>query len=207
MPKKKRPLKKGEVPDYGIDIEDEVEDMGLDNLFDQPVLPQQEKQLVPKPPTYEESLQDLLEGKKEIYVDPQYRPQQPDDLQPEYDDDEEIDYALDDEDIAREILDDLGIRNYESVDKVLNQSEMTPKKTRSYLNKIIKDAEKKRQGFRGFKGKVTKDFNKGIYSEAERQELNKLIDNSRTALTNYIDYYRAKKLTIKGSGIRGQRRK
>ena len=47
LPRKKRPLKKGEVPDYGIDIEDEVPDMNLGELFEQPVLPQQEKQLVP----------------------------------------------------------------------------------------------------------------------------------------------------------------
>ena len=71
--RRKRPLKKGEVPNYGIDIEDEVEDMGLGDLFDeQPVLPESEKQIVPKPPTYEESLADVLEGKKEIYIDPQY---------------------------------------------------------------------------------------------------------------------------------------
>ena len=69
--KRKRPLKKGEVPNYGIDIEDEVEDMGLDDLFGDYVPPEQQKQLVPKPPTYEESLADVLEGKKEIYVDPQ----------------------------------------------------------------------------------------------------------------------------------------
>ena len=30
--------------------------MNLGDLFEEPVLPQQEKQLVPKPPTYEESL-------------------------------------------------------------------------------------------------------------------------------------------------------
>ena len=52
--KRKRPLKKGEVPNYGIDIEDEVEDMGLDDLFGDYVPPQQEKQIIPKPPTYEE---------------------------------------------------------------------------------------------------------------------------------------------------------
>ena len=113
MPRKKRPLKKGEVPDYGIDIEDEVPDMNLGDLFEQPVLPQQEKQLIPKPPTYEESLQDILEGKKEIYVDPQ-EPQLP----PEYDDDDEIDYGLDDEDMDNEILNDLGLQNYDSVDSV-----------------------------------------------------------------------------------------
>ena len=61
---KRRALKKGEVPNYGIDIEDEVPDINLDDLFDETVLQQKEKQLVPKPPTYEESLQDILEGKK-----------------------------------------------------------------------------------------------------------------------------------------------
>jgi len=48
--RKKRPPKKGEVPNYGIDIEDEVEDMGLGDLFEQPILPESEKQIVPKPP-------------------------------------------------------------------------------------------------------------------------------------------------------------
>ena len=61
MPQRiKRPLRKGEVPNYGIDIEDEVEDMGLDDLFGDYVPPQQEKQIVPKPPTYEDSLADVL---------------------------------------------------------------------------------------------------------------------------------------------------
>ena len=73
-------------------------------------MPQQEKQLVPKPPTYEQSLQDILEGKKEIYVDPKYFPEEPE-LPPEYDEDEEIDYGLDDEDMDNEILNDLGLQN------------------------------------------------------------------------------------------------
>ena len=108
MPQRRRPQKKGEVPDYGIDIDDEVEDMNLGDLFDeQPVPPQQEKQIVPKPPTYEESLQDLMEGKKEIYVDPQYLPQDPKELPPEYDEDEGIDYTIDDYDLSN---------NYEDID-------------------------------------------------------------------------------------------
>ena len=72
-------MKKGEVAKYGIDIEDKVSDINLGNLFEEPVLPQQEKQLVRKPPTYEESLQDILEGKKQIRVDPKYFPQEPQD--------------------------------------------------------------------------------------------------------------------------------
>ena len=150
MPRKKRPLKKGEVPDYGIDIEDEVPDMNLGELFEQPVLPQQEKQLVPKPPTYEEALKDILEGKKEIYVDPKYFPEEPE-LPPEYDDDDEIDYALDDEDMDNEILGDLGITYYENVEMRLNLPEMTPKKT-------INEAKTKRNQLKGYKGSISKMF-------------------------------------------------
>ena len=111
MPQVRRPQKKGEVPNYGIDIDDEVEDMGLDDLFGDYVPPQQEKQLVPKPPTYEESLADVLEGKKEIYVGPQYIPSDtqhlPQDQPPEYYD-EGIDYTIADEDLVRETLDFFG---------------------------------------------------------------------------------------------------
>ena len=46
LPRKKRPIKRPEVPDYGIKVDDEVEDMGLYDLFDeQPVLPDSDKQL------------------------------------------------------------------------------------------------------------------------------------------------------------------
>ena len=83
--------------------------MGLDDLFGDYVPPQQEKQIVPKPPTYEESLADVLEGKKEIYIDPQYLSENPQELPPEYDDDEEVDYAIDDEDLIKGTLEDIGI--------------------------------------------------------------------------------------------------
>ena len=203
-PQKRRPQKKGGVPDYGIDIDDEVEDMNLGDLFDeQPVPPQQEKQLVPKPPTYEESLKDIMEGKKEIYVDPQYLPQDPQDLPPEYDDDEEVDYEIADDDLKREMLDDMGIANYEDVDYRLNQPEMTSEKRKNYLKKIIKDAEFKRKQISGYKSKVTKDYKKGAITAADRQIMNKRLDDARAALNEYINHYK----TIKGSGIKGRRRK
>ena len=140
MPQRRKiPRKKGEVPNYGIDIEDEVEDMNLGDLFDeQPVPPQQNKQLVPKPPTYEESLQDLIEGKKEIYVNPKYSSPTHQELPPKYADDEGVDYTIVDEDIIKETLNDLDIPNYESVDMTINQPEMTTQKTKKYLSKIIK---------------------------------------------------------------------
>ena len=206
--KRRRPLKKGEVPNYGIDIDDEVEDMGLGDLFDeQPVLPESEKQLVPKPPTYEESLADVLEGKKEIYVDPQYLSENPPGLPPEYDDDEEVDYALNTEDETSDILKDIGIPDYENVEMVLNQQEMTPQKTNSYLNKIIKDATFKRKQLSGFKANVTKKYKKGEISEADRQVMNKRIDNTRVTLNEYIKHYDTKLKTMKGSGIKGRGRR
>ena len=59
------------VPDYGIPIYDEaIPDYGLEDLFVEGIQPEQNKQLVPKPPAYEESLADVLEGKKRMYVDP-----------------------------------------------------------------------------------------------------------------------------------------
>ena len=208
MPQRiKRPPRKGEVPNYGIDIEDEVEDMGLDDLFGDNVPPQQEKQIVPKPPTYEESLADVLEGKKEIYVDPQYLSENPQELPPEYDDDEEVDYAIDDEDLIKETLKDIGIPDYENVELMLNQQEMKPKTTKAYLNKIIKDATFKRKQLSGFKANVTKQYKSGNLSEAERQIKNKRIDNARVVLNEYINHYNTKLKTMKGSGIKGRGRR
>ena len=205
--RRKRPPRKGEVPNYGIDIEDEVEDMGLDDLFGDYVPPQQEKQIVPKPPTYEESLADVLEGKKEIYVDPQYLSENPLELPPEYDDDEEVDYAIDDEDLIKGTLEDIGIPDYENVEMVLNQQEMTPQKTKAYLNKIINNANFKRKQLSGFKANVTKKYKSGNLSEAERQIQNKRIDNARVVLNEYIKHYNTKLKTMKGSGIKGRGRR
>ena len=61
LAKKKRP-----VPDYSLEIGDDedVPDYGLEDLFSEQVLPQNNKQLVPKPPTYEDVLKDIASGEK-----------------------------------------------------------------------------------------------------------------------------------------------
>ena len=58
--------KKGPVPDYGIGAEDddEVPDYGLEDLFGQQIPPQHEKQIVPKPPTYKDVLDEIASGEK-----------------------------------------------------------------------------------------------------------------------------------------------
>ena len=56
----RRLKKKGPVPDYEIASDDEdIPDFGLEDLFGEQVLPQNNKQLVPKPPSYEDILEDL----------------------------------------------------------------------------------------------------------------------------------------------------
>ena len=195
---KKRGKKLG-VPDYAVNIEDEdggIPDYGLDDFFDEGLVPENEKQIVPKPPTYEESLQDILEDKKQIYDE------EPQDMPPEYEEDEEIDYALDEEDSANMILDDLGLSNYDDIEKQLNQPEMTQQKIKVYVNKKLKDAEFRRNQLKGHKTHVSKDYNKGKIGEAQKTMEYKRIDNARAVLNQYIKHYENKVKMMKGSGLK-----
>ena len=100
--------------------------------------PQNDKQLVPKPPSYEDVLEDLVSGKKMMYIDPEYMPQ-PEDLPSEYE--EEVpDYGIIEEDRINEALDKLKIANYDDVELRLTEKEMNNKKRKAYLNKIMKQA-------------------------------------------------------------------
>ena len=192
---KKRGKKLG-VPDYGIALEDEdIPDYGLDDFFDEGLVPENEKQIVPKPPTYEESLKDVLEGKKQTYVDPQ-------DMPPEYEEDEEIDYALDEEDSANMILDDLDLSNYDDIEKQINQPEMTQRKIKKYVNKKLKDAEHKRNQLKGRKTQVLLAYKKGDIGEAQKTIDVKRIDNARAVLNQYIKHYANKVKTMEGSGLK-----
>ena len=202
---KKRGRNRG-VPDYAVGVEDEdggIPDYGLDDFFDEGLVPENKKQIVPKPPTYEESLKDILEGKKQIYVDPQYFPEKnPRVLPPEYEEDEEIDYALDEEDSDNMILDDLGLSNYDDIEKQLNQPEMTPKKAKKYVNKKLKDAEFRRNQLKGHKSQVSQAYKKGKIGEAEKTLKYKRIDNVRVVLNQYIKHYENKVEMMEGSGLK-----
>ena len=201
---KKRGRNRG-VPDYAVGVEDEdggIPDYGLDYFFDEGLVPENKKQIVPKPPTYEESLKDVLEGEKQIYVDPQYFPEEPQDMPPEYEEDEEIDYALDDEDSANMILDELELSNYDDIEKQINQPEMTQRKIKKYVNKKLKDAEFRRNQLKGKKGNISKEYNKGKIGEAEKTMKHKRIDNARVVLNQYIKHYENKVKTMEGSGLK-----
>ena len=199
---KKRGRNRG-VPDYAVGVEDEdggIPDYGLDDFFDEGLVPENKKQIVPKPPTYEESLKDILEGKKQIYVDPQYFPEEPQDLPPEYEEDEEIDYALDEEDSDNMILDELDLSNYDDIEKQLKQPEMTPRKIKRYIVKKLTDANIKRNQLKGYKSQVSQAYNKGKISEAQKTMDYKRIDNARAVLNQYIKHYENK--LKEGSGLK-----
>ena len=196
--KKKRP-----VPDYGIAIDDEVPDYGLDDLFDQPVLPENEKQIVPKPPSYEDVLEDLASGKKQMYIDPEYMYEH-EDLPPEYE--EEVpDYNILEEDRINQALDKLNIPNYDDVELRLTEKGMDDKKSKAYLKNILKNAIEKRQQLSGYSMNITKKLNSGSITEAEAQYQRKIIQDTRKVLTDYMNYHQQKlqKLkSIKGSGLK-----
>ena len=199
---KKRGRNRG-VPDYAVGVEDEdggIPDYGLDDFFDEGLVPENKKQIVPKPPTYEESLKDILEGKKQIYVDPQYFPEEPQDLPPEYEEDEEIDYALDEEDSVNMILDDLGLSNYDDIEKQLERPEMPKKQIKPFLKKKLEAANHKRNQLKGRKTQVSQAYNKGKIGEAEKTLKYKRIDNERAVLNQYIKHYENK--LKEGSGLK-----
>ena len=191
---KKRGRNRG-APDYAVGVEDEdggIPDYGLDDFFDEGLVPENKKQIVPKPPAYEESLKDILEGKKQIY----------DEEPPEYEEDEEIDYALDEEDSANMILDELDLSNYDDIEKQLNQPEMTPQKTKKYVNKKLKEAEHRRNQLKGRKSQVSQAYNKGKIGEAQKTMDYKRIDNASAVLNQYIEHYGNKVKMMEGSGLK-----
>ena len=194
--KKKRP-----VPDYRIAVDDEVPDYGLDDLFDQPVLPENEKQIVPKPPSYEDVLEDLASGKKQMYIDPEYM-YEPEDLPPEYEEEEVPDYAILEEDRINEALDQLQIPNYDDIELQLQQEDMNDKKRKSYLNKILKNAKTKKKQLPGFLSDISKKLNSGSITKAEAQYRRKIIQDTKKVLTDYIDYNNQRLKNIKGSGLK-----
>ena len=200
LPKKKQP-----VPDYGIAIDDEVPDYGLEDLFGDQVLPQNDKQLVPKPPSYEDVLEDLASGKKQMYIDPEYM-YEPEDLPPEYE--EEVpDYNILEEDEINQALDKLNIPNYDDVELRLTEKGMDDKKSKAYLKNILKNAKEKRQQLSGYSMNITKKLNSGSITEAEAQYRRKIIQDTRKVLTDYVNYNNQRLKNIKGSGLKKKTKK
>ena len=193
LPKKKGPT--GNIPDYGIALDDEdIPDYGLEDLFGEEVQPQNNKQLVPKPPSYEDALKDLASGEK-MY--------EPEDLPPEYEEEEEgPDYGIIEEDQINQVLDKLDIPNYNDIELQLEQEDMNDIKRKAYLNKILNEANYQRMKLNAHSAHITMNLKKGLISEAEAQYRRKLISDARKVLNDYINYNDQKLKNIKGSGLK-----
>ena len=167
----RRLKKRGPVPDYGLEIGDDEEvpdygledlpDYGLEGLFGEQVLPQNDKQLIPKPPSYEDVLEDLALGEKKMYIDQEYM-NELEDLPPEYEEEEGPDYGIIVEDRINEVLDKLDIPNYEVVELRLQQKEMNDQKRKAYLSKILDEAKDQRMKLRGHSTHVTFNLKKKV---------------------------------------------
>ena len=199
--------KKSPVPDYGLEIGDdeEVPEYGLEDLFDEEVQPQNEKQLIPKPPTYEDVLEDIASGKKEIYVDPEYM-YKLEDLPPEYEE-EGPDYNIIEVDEVNQALDTLEIPNYNDIELRLTDENMDDNKKKAYINKILKKAREKKGKLPGYSADVTKKLNKGLISQADAQYRRKVIQDTRKVLNEYIGYNEKRLKPTKGSGFRNKRKR
>ena len=196
---------KGPVPDYGIAIDDKVPDYGLEDQFGDQVLPQDEKQIAPKPPSYKDVLDEIASGEKNIYINPDYKFDLT--LPTIYEEGEEgIDYAILEEDGINEVLDNAGVPNYNDVESRLKEPEMNDTRRKAYLKKIIKDASSERNGLNGYKMDVIKKSNRGIYTESEKQFRLKIISDARKVLTDYINNNKQKLESIKGSGLKRRKK-
>ena len=171
--KRIRPAGKAEEEiDYAPEV-DPYEDMDVEGLLDLEdyVAPQTEKQIAKMP-----------EGPPPKYeMEPSFWNLEGDEsLPPEYSAIEEEPSAIEapreefegeeNEREANKILDHLELPNYDDVELRLAEPEMTATKQRNYLDKVVKDAERRRQVI-AFKGNATKKFNKGEIDAAERDRI------------------------------------
>lgn len=116
--------------------------------------------------------------KKQLYTDPRYLPEGPE-LPPGYEEDVEIDCAIDKEDEINVLLADLGLKNYDDVKKQRNRVDMTNTRAEKFLNKIIEQATHKRRQLNGVKTQNILLHKKEAMTEQDLIVQNKQVDDRR----------------------------
>ena len=79
---------------------------------------------------------------------------------------------------------------------------MTPLKIKKYVNKKLKDAEFKRNQFKGKKTQALRAYKKGLIDEEEKTIVSKIIDKRRAIVNQYIKHYQNKVKTMEGSRLK-----
>ena len=208
---KPKPRRRVQIPrinrEGGIDYAPEVdpyEDMdveGLLNLEDY-VPPQAEKQIakIPKkapkygmdpgfwqlddpPPQYEENDPLAIEGPPDDDDDDEFVDAE------EGDDDDEAEEELEE---ANKILDQLDLSNYNDVDKRLAEPEMTATRQRSYLQKVLKDAETRRKTVTFRKSNATKAYKAGKITIEQKNLIHENVGKREKEIKDYRKHYESK---------------
>ena len=96
----------------------------------------------------------------------------------------------------------MDLPNYDDVELRLNEPEMSATKQRNYLDKVVKDVEKRRRQVIAMKSNATKQFKKGDINEGERDRIHQNADRFRGELNDYIKQYRFKSKSTKGYGTK-----
>ena len=94
-----------------------------------------------------------------MYIDPEYM-YEPEDLPPEYEEEEGPHYSIIEEDQINQTLDNLNLPNYDDIELRMTEEEMDDKKRKSYLKKIVKNAKDQRQKLTGYNSDATKKLKK-----------------------------------------------
>ena len=185
--------------DGGLEV-DPYEDMdveGLLNLEDY-LAPEAEKQIAKTPkeaPKYEmdPSFQELPTEPPPLYEekDPLAIEGPAADLDDNEDEDEEDEDEEEEEDVseANKILDQLGLPNYDDVEKRLAELVMTPQRQRNYLEKVVKDAETKRRQAVAIKSNATKAFEAGKITEEVRDQYHNRSNLLQVEIKDYKKHY------------------
>ena len=79
---------------------------------------------------------------------------------------------------------------------------MSEKAKRCYLRRKNKAAVKKRQQPSGYRTDIVKQLNKGVISEAEAQYRNKIIDDTKKVLNDYMKFNNTRLVQIEGSSLK-----
>ena len=107
---------------------------------------------------------------------------------------------------ANKILDQLDLPNYNDVDKRLAEPEMTATRQRSYLQKVLKDAETRRKTVTIRKSNATKAYKAGKITAEQRNLIHENVGKLEKEIKDYRKHYESQLKNIKGSGLRrGQR--
>jgi len=104
----------------------------------------------------------------------------------------------------------MGLKNYNDIDNQLKKKEMNDKNKIKYINIRIKQAKEESKKIPGYKSDVTKKYKLKKITETEKYIRNKKLNYDNIVLKEYIknlEDIKHELKPIKGSGIKGRRRK